>query len=149
MNLEIETLSSIGRDSIGMKAQHWSHHPYRDDISYLAWISFSKCDLIPCDATNEMQCQCKARIKHGCILYDKHMHCTNLNLSCQVWTLGKLLHDEPFFMPWAKQRPPAHARPTFITILTRLDKCPICMHFSIWQGILHDVCRILYIKLIP
>ena len=61
MNLEIETLSSIGRDSIGMKAQHWSYHPCRDDISYLAWISFSKCDLIPCDATNVMQCQCKAR----------------------------------------------------------------------------------------
>jgi len=137
-----KTLSSIGHGSIGMKAQHWSYHPCRDDISYLAWISFSKCDLLPCDATNVMQCQCNARIKHGCILYDKHMHCTNLNLSCQVWTLGKLLHDEPFFMPWAKRRPPAHARPMFITILTRLDKCPICMHFSIWQGNLHDVCRI-------
>ena len=61
MNLEIETLSSIGRDSIGMKAQHWSYHPCRDDMSYLAWISFSKCDLLPCDATNVMQCQCKAR----------------------------------------------------------------------------------------
>ena len=61
MNLEIETLSSIGRDSIGMKAQHWSYHPFRDDISYLAWISFSKCDWLPCDATNVMQCQCKAR----------------------------------------------------------------------------------------
>ena len=61
MNLEIETLSSIGRGSIGMKAQHWSYHLCRVDISYLAWISFSKCDFLPCDATNEMQCQCKAR----------------------------------------------------------------------------------------
>ena len=60
MNLEIETLSSIGRDSKGMKTQHWSYHPCRDDISYLAWISFSKCDLLPCYATNMMQCQCKA-----------------------------------------------------------------------------------------
>ena len=33
----------------------------------------------------------------------RKMHCINLNLSCQVWTLGKLLHDEPFYMPWAKQ----------------------------------------------
>ena len=61
MNLEIETLGSIGRGSIGMKAQHWSYHPCRVDISYLAWISFSKCDLLPCDATNVMQCQCVAR----------------------------------------------------------------------------------------
>jgi len=61
INLKIETLSSIGRDSIGMKAQHWYYHSCGDDISYLAWISFSKCDLLPCDATNEMQCQCKAR----------------------------------------------------------------------------------------
>ena len=61
MNLEIESLSSIGRGSIGMKAQHWSYHLCRVDISYLAWISFSKCDLLPCDATNVMQCTCKAR----------------------------------------------------------------------------------------
>ena len=61
MNIEIETLSSIGRGSIGMKAQHWSYHPCRVDISYLAWISFSKCDFLPCDATNMMQCQCKVR----------------------------------------------------------------------------------------
>ena len=61
MNFEIETLSSIGRGSIGMKAQHWSYHPYGVDISYLAWIFFLKCDLLPCDATNVMQCQCKAR----------------------------------------------------------------------------------------
>ena len=61
MNLEIETLSSMGRGSIGMKAQNWSYHSCRDDISYLAWISFSKCDFLPCDATNVMQCQCKAR----------------------------------------------------------------------------------------
>ena len=42
-------------------------------------------------------CNANARLenKHGCILYDKHMHYKNLNLSCQVWTLGKLLHDEP------------------------------------------------------
>ena len=59
MNLEIETLSSIGHGSIGMRAQYWSYHPYRDDISYLAWISFSKCDFLPCDATNVMQYQCK------------------------------------------------------------------------------------------
>ena len=63
----------------------------------------------------------KREIKHGCILYDKHMHCKK-NLSCQVWTLVKLLHDEPFFMPWAKPRPPTHAKPMFITLLTRLDK---------------------------
>ena len=43
------------------KAQYWSYHSCRDDISYLAWISFSKCDLLPCDATNVTQCQCKAR----------------------------------------------------------------------------------------
>ena len=69
------------------------------------------------------------------------VHCKNLSLSCQVWTLGKLLHDEPFFMPWAKQRPPAHARPIFITILTRLDKLLAYVHMKCiyMTRQLHDV----------
>ena len=71
MNLEIETLSSLGHDSIGMKVQHWSYHPCGVDISYLAWISFSKCDLLPCDATNVMQCYARQEFKYECMLYDK------------------------------------------------------------------------------
>jgi hypothetical protein len=103
MNLEIETLSSLGHDSIGMNAQHWSYHSCWVDISYLAWISFSKGDLLLCDATNMMQCCAKWESKHEWMLYDKQNALRKLNLSCQVWTLVKFPHDEPNYMPWAKQ----------------------------------------------
>ena len=76
MNLEIETLSSLGHNSIGMIAQHWSYHPCRVDISYLAWISFSRsviCSLVM--LLTRCNANAKREIKHGCILYDKQMHC--------------------------------------------------------------------------
>ena len=45
MNLEIEPLSSLGLDSIGMKAQYLSYHPCWVVKTYWACMTFSKCDF--------------------------------------------------------------------------------------------------------
>ena len=122
MNLEIEPLSSLGHDSIDMKAQHLSYHSCWVVKTYWACMTFSKSDFSFVMLLTQCNAMQRRNLNLNACYMTSTMHYKNLNLSCQVWTLGKLLHDEPFFMPWAKQRPPAHARPMFLTILIRLDK---------------------------
>ena len=66
----------------------------------------------------------------------RRMHCINLNLSCQVWTLGKLLHDEPFYMPWAKQGTTDSCKSHVHHYLDKVRQAPsmYIWNASIWQG---------------
>ena len=66
----------------------------------------------------------------------RRMHCINLNLSCQVWTLGKLLHDEPFYMPWAKQGTTGSCKTHVHHYLDKVRQAPsmYIWNASIWQG---------------
>ena len=129
MNLEIETLSSLGHDSIGMKAQHLSYHSCWVVKTYWACMTFSKRDFSFCDATNAMQCYARQELNMNAIYMTRRMHCKkfksilsslNPRQASSWWTFLHAMSETKDL--------PAHAKPMFITILTRLDKPLICTY---------------------
>jgi hypothetical protein len=101
-----------------------------------------------CDFSHTMLCKNKCMKLNMSATYMTSMSEKRKDkLPCQVWTLDKLVHGEPFNMPWAKQENHWLKQDPYSPLSHQVRQGPNHVHMqmqTIWQA-LHDVERINHI----